>query len=120
MIGRIHERTIFRRLRREGSTVRVGPLWCSVLLDSTLTQPHVAYALGRATGPAVVRNRLRRQLRAVMADVDRTSEVSPGWYLVGADAAAVSLSFFELSTRVPDLLNRAVTKHTTRLNQGPR
>lgn len=120
MIGRIHERTIFRRLRREGSTVRVGPLWCSVLLDSTLTQPHVAYALGRATGPAVVRNRLRRQLRAVMADADRTSEVSPGWYLVGADAAAVSLSFFELSTRVPDLLNRAVTKHTTRLNQGPR
>ena len=120
MIGRIHERTIFRRLRREGSTVRVGPLWCSVLVDSTLTRPYVAYALGRATGPAVVRNRLRRQLRAVVAGAHRDALVSPGWYLVGADAAAVSLSFSELTERVPELLNRAAAKNTARSDRDPR
>ena len=116
MIGRIHERTIFRRLRREGSTVRVGPLWCSVLLDSSLSQPHVAYALGRATGPAVVRNRLRRQMRAAI-DAAGTS-VQPGWYLVGADAPATRLGFTELSTRVPELMNAAAAKNATRQNKA--
>ena len=114
MIGRIHERTIFRRLRREGSTVRVGPLWCSVLLDSSLSRPHVAYALGRPTGPAVVRNRLRRQLRAVVAVAQSHAVVQPGWYLIGADAPATGLGFAELSVRVPELMNSAAAKNAAR------
>jgi len=114
LIGRIHERTIFRRLRREGSTVRVGPLWCSVLLDSSLSRPHVAYALGRATGPAVVRNRLRRQLRAVVASAHEAGHVQPGWYLLGADAPATTLGFADLTERVPELMNTAATKNAAR------
>jgi ribonuclease P protein component len=112
LIGRIHERTIFRRLRREGVSVRVGPLWCSVLLDPSVSVPHVAYALGRATGPAVVRNRLRRQLRNIVRSND--AALPGGWFLIGADARATSMTFAELSLLTADLLHRGVDKATAK------
>ena len=37
------------------------------------TPPWVAFAIGRAVGPAVVRNRLRRRLRAVLATRQRST-----------------------------------------------
>jgi len=52
----------------------------------------VAYALGRAIGPAVVRNRLRRQLRALLAG----AALPPGLYLIGAQPAAAQRSRSEL------------------------
>jgi ribonuclease P protein component len=52
----------------------------------------VAYALGRAIGPAVVRNRLRRQLRALLAG----ATLPPGLYLIGAQPAAAQRSRDEL------------------------
>jgi RNase P protein component len=52
----------------------------------------VAYALGRAIGPAVVRNRLRRQLRGLL---DNTS-LPPGLYLIGARPDAAQRSRVEL------------------------
>jgi ribonuclease P protein component len=113
LIGRIHERSVFARLRREGSFVRSGPLWCSVLLDPSLSHAHVAYALGRPVGSAVSRNRLRRQMRAVVA-ADAGSALSPGWYLFGADAPAVSMTFAELSAALPALANRAVARNRRR------
>ena len=54
--------------------------------------PWVAYALGRAVGPAVVRNRLRRQLRVLLV----ASSLPPGLYLIGAQAAAAQRSRAEL------------------------
>ncbi len=116
MTGRIHERTIFARLRREGSFVRSGPLWCSVLLDPSLSQPHVAYALGRPVGSAVARNRLRRRLREV---VRANSEgLAPGWYLVGADAPALALSFAQLSESFPALAATAAQRNRARQASG--
>lgn len=112
MIGRIHERSVFARLRREGSFVRSGPLWCSVLLDPSLSRPHVAYALGRPVGSAVSRNRLRRQMREVIAA--RATTLTPGWYLFGADAPALALNFAELSTALPALADRAAARNRTR------
>jgi ribonuclease P protein component len=53
----------------------------------------VAYAVGRAIGPAVVRNRLRRQLRAVLM----TTTLPPGWYLIGAQPIAAQRSQSELA-----------------------
>ena len=74
----------------------------------------MAYALGRATGPAVVRNRLRRQLRAAVAATHTNSTVQSGWYLIGADAPATSFGFAELSARVPELMNSAAAKNAAR------
>jgi RNase P protein component len=53
----------------------------------------VAYALGRAIGPAVVRNRLRRRLQALLAG----SSLPPGLYLIGAQSIAVQRSQSELA-----------------------
>jgi RNase P protein component len=53
----------------------------------------VAYALGRAIGPAVVRNRLRRRLRVMLVD----SSLPPGLYLIGAQAGAARRSSSELA-----------------------
>ena len=71
LIGRIHERRAFERLARRWRRARAGRCGARYLADPTPTPPRVAYALGRAVGPAVVRNRLRRRLRALPADAGR-------------------------------------------------
>jgi len=60
--------------------------------------PRVAYAVGRRIGGAVRRNRLRRRLRAVVADL--APELRPGAYLVGAAPEAADLPFGELKAVV--------------------
>ena len=103
MIGRIRSRDTFDRLRRDGIRLRVDPLWCTFLPAADLRSAYVAFAIGRSTGNAVVRNRLRRRLRALMAG----SDAVPGWYLIGAAPGATELTFGELATRVDELLREA-------------
>jgi ribonuclease P protein component len=56
-----------------------------------------AYAIGRKVGPAVVRNRLRRRLRAAARDLDvATGGLPTGTYLVVLRPDAVSSSYREL------------------------
>jgi ribonuclease P protein component len=45
-------------------------------------QPAVAFALPRTVGTAVVRNRLRRQLRAAARDLEQQELLPPATYLV--------------------------------------
>ena len=70
LIGRIHTRSDFQRLRRDGRRVRVEPFWCSHLPDPASNTAQVAFAINRAVGNAVTRNRLRRRSRAVLTDLD--------------------------------------------------
>jgi ribonuclease P protein component len=92
LIWRIRERSAFTRLADEGRRTRAGVLWCTYIPDPVATPPRVAYALGRAIGPAVVRNRLRRRLRALL---DATT-LPPGFYLIGAQPIAAQRSRSEL------------------------
>lgn len=72
------------------------------------TPPRVAYAVGKRVGGAVVRNRVRRRLRAAVAR--HRSELQPGAaYLVAAGPAAATASFAELDTAVAKLLAGAGT-----------
>jgi ribonuclease P protein component len=64
----------------------------------------VAYAVGRAVGGAVVRNRLRRRLRAAVFEL---GPLRPGAYLVGAAPEAASLPFGELKAMVSGALDDA-------------
>jgi ribonuclease P protein component len=66
-----------------------------------MTTPHVAFAIGRAVGNAVTRNRLRRRLKAILAD----SDVPTGLLLIGARPAAVELSFDDLRVVLVKLMS---------------
>lgn len=106
LIDRIRERGEFVRLRRDGTRVRIDSLWCSFVPDQRFTSPKVAFAIGRAIGPAVVRNRLRRRLRALLNDAD----LPPGLYLVGASPRVNELTFDRLAAVVDRLGSRVVAE----------
>jgi ribonuclease P protein component len=98
---------VFDRFRTEGRRVRHGPLWCTAIVDDDAVLPRVAYALGRNIGGAVVRNRLRRRLRAQFDGRARAGTLPPGWYLIGAtpdaahlDAAALTVAFSQLMAKI--------------------
>jgi len=68
-------------------------LWCTFLLvDNPVSPPQVAFAIGRAHGTAVRRNRVRRRLRAALTDAG----LPAGAFLIGADRTAESRSSVEL------------------------
>ena len=102
MIGRIRSRESFQRLRRDGRRFRVDPLWCTYLHEPDDSTPLVAFAIGRAVGNAVTRNRLRRRLRAILA----SSDVPPGLLLIGATPAATELTFDQLRSSTRALLTK--------------
>lgn len=65
----------------------------------------VAYSVSRKVGGAVVRNRCRRRLRAIIAET--TDNLSPGAYLVVVGPAVTGLTFAELKRRVVQTMDRA-------------
>ena len=71
-----------------------------------MTPPRVGFSVGRAVGPAVVRNRLRRRLRAISTAAARTGQLPPGAYLVGTNTTAVELTFDQLQSEFGRLLQK--------------
>jgi ribonuclease P protein component len=102
LIWRIRDRGTFARLSRDGRRVRAGALWCTYVPDPSLTPPHVAFAIGRAVGPAVVRNQVRRRLRALLS----SAALPPGAYLVGGRSELAARSWSELTGDVALLVER--------------
>ncbi|MDP6061920.1 MAG: ribonuclease P protein component [Acidimicrobiales bacterium] len=97
MIRRLRFRDDFLALRRDGRTVRRGPLEVRFRAfdgdqrNSHGCEPRVAYAISRAVGGAVVRNRIRRRLRVLMTDLlDRVDGPPGGDFLVRVLPAAAS------------------------------
>jgi len=78
--------------------VRRGPITVTWVAGDPSEPPRVAYAIGRRAGGAVVRNRVRRRLRAITREVG--VQLHPGAYLIGATADAASLSYGELRATV--------------------
>jgi ribonuclease P protein component len=97
-LWRIRSSATFASLGRTRHRARQGPVWVRWVPPppGSASSPEVAFAIGRKVGGAVVRNRLRRRLRAILRSLD----LAPGAYLVGvsvADPAASALSFAQLS-----------------------
>ena len=107
LIHRIRDRAGFELLRQRGRRVSSGPLWCIAVIDEDATHPQVAYAFGRAFGPAVVRNRMRRRLRALLAT--QPGLLRPGWYLFGARPEVVDTTHQELSAMLAQLHQRMMS-----------
>lgn len=93
-IWRVRDRATFAALRRQGRRARSGPLTVTWLPGPASQPPRVAYAISRTVGPAVVRNRIRRRLRAVVAE--RATDLVPGDYLIGVSPSAARVSFATL------------------------
>lgn len=74
--------------------------------DRSFSTAHVAFAVPRAVGPAVVRNRVRRRLREHL----RVRDLTPGLYLWGAGESAGSLSFTDMGRHVDTLVARGYSR----------
>lgn len=70
--------------------MRSGPLRVRFL--AAPGGPAIGYAIGKRTGNAVVRNRIRRRVRAAVQIVT-TTPLTSGFYLISADASAASAPF---------------------------
>lgn len=73
-----------------------------MVVDPSLSIPHMGYAIGRQIGGAVVRNQLRRRLQAIMRT--RQNDLSPGWYLIGVSASARNFGYAQLESSVSRLI----------------
>ena len=117
MIRRIRGRDAFTRLARDGTRIRGTTLWCAHLPEPTAATPAIAFSVGRAVGPAVERNRIRRRLRAALRTMSANGELPPGLYLIGARPRAAERTFDELASELRSLVDRATrqpTRATTR------
>lgn len=110
LIHRIRTRAEFERLGRSGRRVRNDLFWCSHLPDPLICPPRVAFAIGRAHGPAVMRNRIRRRIRPILTELSNDQRLSPGHYLVGINRSKNDQAFAttadQLRESLTDLMSR--------------
>jgi ribonuclease P protein component len=104
MIWRIRDRATFEALRRTGSRSRYGAVTVTYCGSQAPGPPRVAYAVGKRVGSAVVRNRLRRRLRAAAGEI---AELAPGAYLVRVAPEAAALSYEDLKAQVTRAMTAA-------------
>ena len=97
---RVRDRATLLALRRSRQRVRQGPITVTFAPGSSTDPPQVAYAIGKKVGGAVARNRLRRRMRAIVAELGPA--LAPGAYLFGATAEAAELTFGELRAVVSE------------------
>ena len=107
-IGPVRSRQTHEALRRSSSRGRSGPLSVAFVANSSWSGAEVAYAINRRVGIAVVRNRLRRRLKAIMAELGPS--LPTGAYVVRTGPEGPSLSFEELKVA----MSQAVEKATRR------
>jgi ribonuclease P protein component len=99
----VRRRDDFDALSRSRARARSGPLRATRAPlpegdDADLVR--VAYAVPRAVGTAVVRNRVRRRLRAMTAELEAAGDLAPGLYLIGAGPGAEAAPAAELRTHL--------------------
>jgi ribonuclease P protein component len=71
-------------------------------------QAQVAYAVGRKVGNAVERNRLRRRMRAIVAE--RAPGLPVGAYVVRSTEGGPALDFDELKVAMSRALDKATSR----------
>ncbi|MGO9028376.1 MAG: ribonuclease P protein component [Acidimicrobiales bacterium] len=104
-VDRIRSRSTFERLRSSGKRGTSGPVRVKFVKEPSWSRAQFAYALGKNLGGAVVRNRLRRRLRAVVAELG--PGLPPGAYLVSTSPAVTGLTFDELRMAMDQALESA-------------
>ncbi len=77
-------------------------------LAASVDQPAVGYAISKKAGGSVVRNRIRRRLRAAVAS--ENMPLTSGFYLISADATAAVTPFSELANALRSAFANLSTK----------
>lgn len=113
-VGRIRSRDTFESIRRSGVRGGYGPIRIRFTDQTSSSEAQFAYALGKRIGSAVVRNRLRRRLRAIVTEMG--PELLPGAYLVSTGPGVAELNFDELRM----VMGRALesVRRSTRVSTG--
>lgn len=107
--GRIRTRGEFAALRERGVRSRRASLRVAHVPEAPGTGPataRVAFAVGRPVGTAVVRNRLRRQLRAAFAELGP----EPGLYLISVLPSASGQSYSDLYAELSGALEEVARR----------
>jgi ribonuclease P protein component len=82
VIESIREREVFAHLSSHGRRGRAGPLTIVRAPHPASDRPAVAFSIRRNVGGAVRRNRLRRQLRAILSELADAGELGDDALLV--------------------------------------
>jgi ribonuclease P protein component len=98
--GRVRTRGEFAALRQRGSRSRQRSVRVLHLPDGA-DDVRLAFAVSRHVGTAVVRNRLRRQLRAAFRDLGPVG----GLYLITVQPSAVGQSYSDLRASLAQALD---------------
>lgn len=102
---RLKRSTDFERVRRTGRSFP-HPLVVLLVAPNHLEQVRVGIAAGRSIGPAVVRNRAKRLLRAAMQPL--LPDLKPGWDLLLLARKPLSeAGYWEARAALEMLLERA-------------
>lgn len=109
MVEGIRGRAAFAGFSRGAPRGRSGPLTVIRNASTVVDSVQVAFAIPRRTGPAVVRNRLRRQLRAVLDDLVRLAQVPPGAYLVVVGQGARGADYRTLRSWMVGALEKLIS-----------
>lgn len=107
MIESLSGRRAFARVRSSGASARQGPIRMAYCPGPGRVC-RFGFGMPRSAGSAVIRNRHRRRVRAVLRDLAREASglLRPGDYFVGIAAPLDRLSYLELRAAIVDLLLR--------------
>ncbi len=103
MIERLSSRRTFDELRAHGVRTGRGPV--RRLSRPNLTQSaRFGYAIPRSVGSAVVRNRIKRRVRAVLTELDNEFGLPGGDHLIRVTAPITDWSHAKLRRTMADLM----------------
>ena len=109
-LWRVTDRSTFAEMRRHGRRGRCGPISLTWLAPDPAippAPPRVAFAVGKAAGGAVGRNRIRRRLRAGLRELQGTGRLPQGTYLVSARPEAAQMPWPELIAAIDGAVRAA-------------
>ena len=115
---RLRRREEFRRALRDGKRARDGLLSITaVRSELPEADSRYGFAIPKRVGGAVVRNRIKRRLRAIVGKSDHPK----GWdYVIYAFPAAADATSEKLARSVSRLVGRLKSGNRTRSKKAPR